>query len=89
MASDASVDALIGLFNRYWIDKMMARQMERARGAGAPLSLLFVDVDLFKPVTVSIGAAQMARDATPERLVESADRALYRAKRAGRDRVDG
>jgi diguanylate cyclase (GGDEF)-like protein len=162
----ASVDALTGLFNRYWIDKMMARQMERSRGAGSPLSLLFVDVDLFKqfndrhghvagdcalrsvaacmravvrptdliaryggeefaillpgatlanardvaerlrasvnrtgvvyvdgsqlpPVTVSIGAAQMTEHATPEQLVESADRALYRAKQAGRDRVDG
>ena len=40
------------------------------------------------PVTVSIGVA-MADDRTPtlEALVEQADRALFRAKRSGRDRV--
>jgi diguanylate cyclase (GGDEF)-like protein len=37
--------------------------------------------------TVSIGVAVSARGRTPERLMASADRALYRAKRAGRDRV--
>src|SRR5204863_441644 len=44
----ASVDALTGLFNRYWIDKMLARQMERSRGAREALSLLLIDVDQFK-----------------------------------------
>lgn len=40
-------------------------------------------------VTLSIGVASCLPDArlTVEQLVESADRALYRAKRAGRDRV--
>ena len=38
--------------------------------------------------TVSIGVAVSARGrGTPEKLIASADRALYRAKRAGRDRV--
>jgi diguanylate cyclase (GGDEF)-like protein len=162
----ASVDALTGLFNRFWMDKMLLRQMERSRVSGDPLSLLLIDVDLFKQlndrhghvagdcalravaacmrtavrptdllaryggeeftvllpgaalanardvaerlraavsaapivyvdgsplpsVTVSIGAAQMGDAATPAALLELADRALYRAKNAGRNRVEG
>jgi len=41
------------------------------------------------PVTVSIGLATVAPDdrLAPEDLIEAADRALYEAKRTGRDRV--
>ncbi len=161
----ASVDALTGLFNRRWLDKMLARQMERSRAADQPLSLLLIDIDEFKQwndqhghvggdcalravasamrrvirptdliaryggeefavllpgasldnalvvgarvrsavactrieyfdcrplgtVTVSVGAAQMRDGLVPERFVEAADQALFRAKRAGRDRVE-
>lgn len=38
-------------------------------------------------VTVSLGVAQAAQEDTPESLVERADRALYRAKVCGRNRV--
>jgi diguanylate cyclase (GGDEF)-like protein len=44
----ATVDALTGLFNRYWLHKMLARQMERSRGGSEALSMLLVDVDHFK-----------------------------------------
>lgn len=44
----ATVDALTGLFNRYWLHKMLMRLMERSSGADDPLSLLLVDVDHFK-----------------------------------------
>jgi diguanylate cyclase len=37
--------------------------------------------------TVSIGVAAFADGDTPVRLVDRADRALYAAKGAGRDRV--
>jgi diguanylate cyclase (GGDEF)-like protein/PAS domain S-box-containing protein len=41
-----------------------------------------------RPVTVSIGVATLSRDvATPEMLVEHADRALYRSKQNGRNLV--
>jgi diguanylate cyclase (GGDEF)-like protein len=160
----ASVDALTGLFNRYWMDQMLARQMERSRVSGQALSLLLIDVDHFKqfndrhghvagdhalravasclraalrptdllarhggeefvvllpgatlphayeiaerlrlavrntrimhidgsalpPVTISAGAAELPPSGSAEEFLELADRALYRAKQAGRDRI--
>jgi diguanylate cyclase (GGDEF)-like protein len=39
-------------------------------------------------VTVSVGVATLAPAESGEELVQRADRALYRAKQAGRDRVE-
>jgi len=58
---------------------------ERVRAAVAGLDL--GDLGISK-VTVSVGVAiSTAPDQPIDVLVEDADRALYRAKRAGRDRV--
>ena len=60
---------------------------ERIRAAVAGLDLRETGVE---SVTVSVGATIAADPAEPvELLVERADRALYRAKRFGRNRVEG
>lgn len=40
-----------------------------------------------RPVTISIGVAQLTRQTTPHQLVSDADQALYQAKAAGRNQV--
>jgi hypothetical protein len=45
--------------------------------------------NLKRPVTASIGVSTYPDDATdPDHLLRTADRALYAAKQAGRDRVE-
>lgn len=45
-----TVDALTGLHNRFWLEKILARQIERiARGSQPPrLAVIMVDIDDFK-----------------------------------------
>jgi diguanylate cyclase (GGDEF)-like protein len=60
---------------------------ERLRKAVADEPVKLGDLEV--PVTVSVGVAAMDEmpDATPADLVDIADRALYRAKDGGRNRV--
>lgn len=60
-----------------------------AEGVRRSIGALALDVD-GKPLTVSVGVACMvpSSDQTPFDLLESADKALYRAKENGRDRVE-
>lgn len=58
-----------------------AKEGSRRRGARKAQELL--------SVTVSIGAAGAQPGDKPERVLQAADEALYRAKRAGRNRVSG
>lgn len=161
---NSRTDALTGLYNRYWLDEMLPRLIERARTGGEPLGLMMLDADHFKdyndnhghlagdealrvfastvmshirpndsairyggeeivvllpcveagevllagerirkaisraavvgvggmtlpPVTVSIGVTVLERGQDEQALIAAADKALYQAKAAGRNRV--
>jgi diguanylate cyclase len=43
--------------------------------------------DILGTITISVGVAQLRENDTPDLLVQRADRALYRAKNTGRNRV--
>lgn len=70
--SYAISDALTGVYNRRWLNKMMTRQMERSRTDKKAFSLLFVDIDGFKPYNETNGQS-------------AGDRVLYTVARAIRD----
>jgi diguanylate cyclase (GGDEF)-like protein len=63
-----------------------AQVAERVRGAVAGLGLRAAD-GCAVAVTASVGVATSGPDDAPLALLERADRALYRAKEGGRDRV--
>ncbi len=55
LAVVAQKDHLTGLPNRRRFDEVLAQELARARRAGLPLSLLMLDVDLFKPFNDNYG----------------------------------
>lgn len=62
---------------------------ERIRAAIADLQIPHPDSDVAQVVTISLGVATAGSGHidSPAELIERADRALYRAKRAGRNRI--
>ncbi len=60
---------------------------ERARAAIEEAPFVIDKAGRSIPITVSIGLAERGRDAQAEALYERADRALYRSKAEGRNRV--
>jgi len=42
------IDALTGLHNRYWLEKMLERQCFRSSTNKTPLSLIMIDIDHFR-----------------------------------------
>jgi diguanylate cyclase (GGDEF)-like protein/PAS domain S-box-containing protein len=53
----ASHDALTGLPNRDYLQKLVAAGLEQARERGLPCALLHLDIDRFKAVNNALGAA--------------------------------
>ncbi len=51
-------DELSGLSNRRYFEEMLPREFELARRTGAPLSLLFMDLDHFKAINDRYGHAR-------------------------------
>ncbi len=43
-----TIDALTGLHNRHWFDRILPRQLKRSVIETSPLSLIMIDIDFFK-----------------------------------------
>ena len=70
----ATIDAVTGLYNRHWLDKMLPRQISRSRSTGEPLTVLMIDIDHFKAYNDTHGHL-------------GGDRALYTVACTLRDRL--
>lgn len=42
-----TVDALTGLHNRFWLERLLDRQVQRSAMGGLPLSVIMIDIDRF------------------------------------------
>lgn len=71
------VDALTGIANRYAFDRAMDRGMAAARRTKLPLSLMMIDVDLFKQINDLKG--HLAGDEILTRIAAALRKALPRA----------
>jgi len=69
----ATVDAVTGVFNRHYLDSSLAEALQRTRAATAPLALLMVDIDSFKPINDIHGHAMgdRALAAVAAKMVEN------------------
>lgn len=54
-ARSARADTLTGLYNRYWLDEMLPRLIERAQTDEQHLGMMMLDVDHFKQFNDSFG----------------------------------
>ena len=52
-----TVDALTGLHNRFWMEMVLERQVQRSITGGLPLSLIMIDIDNFKSFNDHYGCA--------------------------------
>ena len=52
-----SIDALTGLRNRYWLERTLGRQIQRARADDTPLSMILIGVDHLKQFNERYGVA--------------------------------
>jgi diguanylate cyclase (GGDEF)-like protein len=52
-----TVDALTGLHNRFWMEKILERQVQRSIKGGQPLSLILIDIDHFRTFNDHYGQA--------------------------------
>jgi diguanylate cyclase (GGDEF)-like protein len=58
LAHAAAVDALTGMFNRRYLETRLDAEMDRSRRTSTPLSLLMLDIDVFKAVNDKLGHQQ-------------------------------
>jgi diguanylate cyclase (GGDEF)-like protein len=70
------LDELIGVFNRRRFDEIFPEEWGRAVRKGTPLSVIFFDLDYFKPYNDTYG--HLAGDACLKRIVECVGSTLHR-----------
>jgi diguanylate cyclase (GGDEF)-like protein/excisionase family DNA binding protein len=81
---DAITDGLTGLYNHRHLHEVLAEHVERSVEEGAPLSLLFCDLDLFKDYNDRFGhAAGDAALRVTARVIETCTRRADLAARYG------
>ena len=55
LAHAAAVDPLTGMFNRRYLETRLDAEIERSRRTSRPVSLLMLDIDMFKAVNDKLG----------------------------------
>lgn len=86
LRTQATRDALTGLYNRRMLDEYLPRLIEQCRTDGEQLSVLMIDVDNFKPINDTLGHAagdKLLRDIS--QLIRSTIRDHDAAFRCGGD----
>ena len=88
VSRQATVDAVTGVFNRHYLDSSLAAALIQHRAATAPLALLMIDIDSFKPINDLHGHAMgdRALAAVAAKLVENV-RATDTVARYGGDEL--
>ncbi len=57
LAREATRDPLTGLYNRRYVERRLSEEIDRARRTGEPLSVVMLDLDLFKEINDRNGHA--------------------------------
>lgn len=86
LRTQATRDALTGLYNRRMLDEYLPKLIEQCRNDGEQLSVLMIDVDNFKPINDTLGHAagdKLLRDIS--QLIRSTIRDHDAAFRCGGD----
>ena len=58
LAHAAAVDSLTGMFNRRYLETRLDAELERSRRTSMPVSLLMLDIDIFKAINDKLGHQQ-------------------------------
>jgi diguanylate cyclase (GGDEF)-like protein len=89
MEHKANADALTGLFNRGFLEELVAREIRRAEADSAPVGMIMVDIDHFKKINDTFGreAGDLALKALGALLRKSARPSDFACRYGGEEFV--